>query len=468
MHNTATINKKLHFSDTTIRPFRQKPIDGLFIIALCIFLFWSLVQVTFPVQFMSFNFVWKFNYLKVVAPACGIVIAGILYFKRLKKPDNIANPFILFSIYSFIFVSIRLLADGREGIMSFSQPVMFFVWTFCMFILSPAVFDSKEKLLIFIRFETFFIFFMVVYLSLRSFSMGLMMGAASGGGFRMGAMRYSLLYLNPGYLGAVCFSLLCGALLLFVLSDNRLEKMLSIVYIFFSFGSMVAASSRTYILGSIVLFIFYIWKNRILPLILIKIITILCIFSAIYLIGKEMSTVNVYEQINFVSSNRLQIWIKNWQNMMSNGFEWKFLFGNGIVDVGWSQAIVLAEGRIDKTFSRFAIDNVYIEILIMYGVVGFGLLFWGFYRLLAKGKIFRPMVNIKDKEYKRNFRLLSVANGSLLGILVGAFFNSHLPSLGNTINSFVLPAAISVIFISEKTRLKKQMLALQAMGIIHE
>lgn len=414
-----------------------------FNIVLCFFVFWTLLQATMAMQFLPFKIVQAVNYLKDVLPALGILACGILYLDKLKV-DKVSLPFILFCFFVVCNVSLHMIITDVADLKQLSQPIMFLVWTFCMFVLVPSVFDSLPKIERLLWVTTIVLVPVVVIASYYSYSHGFEVFRAYGGS-RRGALRYSFVYLNPGYVGGICYSIVCASLILKELSVVRWEKIITLSFIGLSFLGMILASSRTYILASLILFLFYFWhKGGIFK----KCSWVLLVGATLLFIklSWELSIEgNYFGHLNHYSSNRLQMWLQCWEDMMSDGIEWKLFFGNGIYIANWIQSIALAGGRVAKSFTRLAIDNVYLEMFIMQGAIGFTLFVWGLVRLLKKGYMFNRLKGLAESVKLRG--ILSTAYGALLGILVGALFASHFPSVGNTINSMVFPASVSVIFV---------------------
>lgn len=414
-----------------------------FTVVLYIFIFWSLLQLIFPAQFLTFALVESTNYLKVVLPAVGSLLAGALYFNNLRF-DYISMPFILFCLYVFCNSSFHIIVGDAADLQSLSPSVMLIVWAFYLFVVVPSVFNSINKITLLLRATTYLTFITILFLSIWSFSQGYPIGAIFGGS-RMGGIRYSFPYLNPSYLGGICYSVICGAMMLFELSKKKMEIRLMVIIVMLSLGVMSFAGSRAYTLASGTLFYFYFWRGHILHKIILQVMAG-CFAALSYIIILQLTLdVGFYEKLNYISSNRFDTWVDNWKILMSNGIEWKIFLGNGLVDPQWSQGIVLAEGRVEKTFQRFAIDNVYLEMIIMHGLIGLGLLLHGFIRLFKVGYSLGGLE--KRVKSKKLSRLLSIAYGSILGALVSAVFSSHFPSLGNTINSIVFPAALAIIYI---------------------
>jgi len=417
-----------------------------FTIVLIVFVLWTLLQAIMPMQFLPFKVVQKANYLKAVLPAFGILVCGLIYLDRLKI-NNIALPFILFCAFAFCNVCFRVTITGVGGLKYLYQPIMYILWTFCMFVLVPSIFDSLIKVKWLLRLTVFGLFFVVFFSSLWSFFHGFGVAAAFSGS-RGGALRYSFVYLTPGYLGGICYSIISGALMLRELSMARWEKILLLLVIFIALWAMVLADSRTYILATMVLFFFYFWYKQGFSKKLSRQLSWIMFFGFVLLFFKILCKLIMHQgylqHLDYVSSGRFQIWLYSFKNMMLDNIELKLFFGNGTPMANHTQIIGLADGKIVKTFQRFAIDNVYLELLVLHGALGLTLFVWGLFRLIANGNVFS---GLKGPGERRLRILMAVAFGSIIGILIAAFFISHFPSVGNNVNSTVLPASLAIIFI---------------------
>ena len=414
-----------------------------FNLIMCFFVFWTLLQASMAMQFLPLDIVQATNYLKAVLPALGILACCIIYLDRLKI-NNLFLPFILFCLFAFCNVCLHMIITGVRDLKYLSQPIMFLIWTFGIFVLAPSVFDNLSKVRQLLFLTTFALVITVVFASYWSYTHGFEI-VRSYAGSRQGGSRYSFVYLNPGYLGGICYSIVCISLMLRELSTVRWQKTITLLFILISSLAMILASSRTYILASLILFLFYFWnKGGILKIFSWALLVFTSLFF-IRVLWQLSIEGNYFDVINFQSSSRLLMWSQYWKDMMIKGIEWKLFIGNGIYSPDWIQGIVLAEGRAAKSFSRLAIDNTYIEMVIMHGAVGIILFVWGMARIIAKGNMFKKLKGTIEKDKLRT--LLSIAYGSLLGILAGAFFNSNFPSVGNTLNSIVFPTSMAVIFI---------------------
>jgi len=411
--------------------------DIKFNVALFVFVFWTLSQAIMPMQILSFGLVNEVEDLKSMVPAFGILICGLIYIDKLKI-NEIFLPFILFCLFAFLNASFHLIVTG-DNIKYLSQSIMFFAWTFCMFILVPSVFDSLYKIKKLLGYSIFVLVFVVLFSSLWAYSHGFEIARIFGGS----GLRYSFVYINPLYLGGICYTVLCGSLMLRELSEVNLEKNLLLLCIFLSMVVIVLANTRTYIVASLILLLIYFWhKGGFLKKISWIILVGFVLLSLRTFWGLCIEE-NYLDYLSGRSSGRLIVWLAQFKHTMLDGIEWKALLGNGIYTTG-GQVIQVAEGRVTQTFTRFAIDNLYLEMLIMQGAIGLTLFVWGLVRLLAKGNMFSELKGMAEEGRLRS--VLSIAYGSLWGIVVGAVFYSHFPSLGNTTNSVVFPASLAMIF----------------------
>lgn len=435
------------FSNISRRKFSMRS-DFRFNVVLFIFVFWTLLQAIIPMQILPIGLVKEIEYLKSVFPAFGMLICGFIYLDKLKG-NNVFLPFGLFCLFVFCNVSFRLILGG-DNIKYLAHPIMFIVWAFCMFMLAPSIFDSLFKVRRFLRFSIFVLVPVILFSSLWAYSHEYEIARIYSGH----GLRYLFAYLHPGYLGGVCYSIICGSLMLRELSDVSWEKNLLLLFILVFWVLIVLASSRTYILASTILFLFYFWhKGRFFKK-LSWIILVGCMLFFLNLLWNSSIVENCFDYLNSRSSGRLMIWLNQLNYMMLDGIDWKVLIGKGIYATG-DQVIQLAEGRVTQSFARFAIDNLYIEMFIMHGAIGCSLFFWGLYRLFSRWKVFGKLKLIPGGVRYKN--LLSIAFGSLMGVLIGSLFASIFPSVGNTINSIVFPTSVAMIFIiARKVQLKSK------------
>ena len=192
--------------------------DFRFNVALFVFVSWTLLQAIIPMQILPIGLVKEIEYLKSVFPAFGMLICGFIYLDKLKV-NNVFLPFALFCLFVFFNVSFRLILGG-DNIKYLARPIMFIVWAFCMFMLVPSIFDSLFKVRRFLRFSIFVLVPVVLFFSLWAYSHEYEIARIYAGH----GLRYLFVYLHPGYLGGVCYSIICGSLMLRELSDVIWEK----------------------------------------------------------------------------------------------------------------------------------------------------------------------------------------------------------------------------------------------------
>jgi O-antigen ligase len=146
--------------------------------------------------------------------------------------------------------------------------------------------------------------------------------------------------------------------------------------------------------------------------------------------------------LNTIFSNRLDIW--------GNAFRDAFSINPYSVLWGGKQAIfrftpVLSgnDGElISSVFGRYRLDSVYVEMLLMYGVIGLTLFMFIFFRLFQFS--IRKHRTLKNKNSKN---IYSLAIAVIVGTLVASFPSSLIPSMGNLINAALLPVAVALLYI---------------------
>jgi disulfide bond formation protein DsbB len=200
------------------------------------------------------------------------------------------------------------------------------------------------------------------------------------------------------------------------------------------------ATARTFLLGSAVFLLVYYYNTK------KNIKKILWVFMLPLLFGISIYIKEV--DINSVSSNRLFIW----KEALSNGMNvWKLIFGN-FDDVDYVKKMELASGDVVvQTMQRYAVDNVYIEVFINSGLIGFFLFLLGLKNILSK-KMIKQLGN--SGEVKKLTRVFYIAYAILISLLVSGLFYGHFPSFGNSLNSVLFPAVISIIFVFRNYILK--------------
>jgi hypothetical protein len=145
-------------------------------------------------------------------------------------------------------------------------------------------------------------------------------------------------------------------------------------------------------------------------------------------------------ELNSLSSGRLANWASSIGQSMNT------------FDVIWGSSglsnydkVLYTDGEevVSASFQRYSIDSTYIEIFINSGIFGLGLFFLGLVNLLRAASFSK----LRDSgDSKKLLGILSAAYAVVFSLVVCAFFYGSYPSLGNTINSAALPAALVIIF----------------------
>ncbi|MCZ7667695.1 MAG: hypothetical protein M5U34_11000 [Chloroflexi bacterium] len=258
--------------------------------------------------------------------------------------------------------------------------LMYFLWSWVMFVLGPVVFNSDEKnqnILNWAITGTILIFLIGLFWGLF---IGIDMAQAFGGS-RAGAERYSFGFRNVGYIGSILVSIVAGAMLLYVFSTNKQMRVIWVVTVILFLIAMVMTDSRSYMVFiAIVWFVYITLNSRHAPLVIyigvFGLIAIFIWFDRTFLIAE-----NPIQQINYYSSGRIFIWEATIRNTMSSMTT--IFLGHGIAQ-GWTTTLLTISGdTIIKPFQRFAVDNIFIELFSLYGLIGL-ILFCGRYFVLLK------------------------------------------------------------------------------------
>jgi len=185
-------------------------------------------------------------------------------------------------------------------------------------------------------------------------------------------------------------------------------------------------------------------KSVFVLFILYFMVLFLLIFLTLLIDGQLISA----NTLNDFSSNRLTGWVSAFQQDI-NGFD--ILWG-GSGSSNSEKMWVSSDGQsLDATFRRYAIDNTYIELFVNTGLIGISLFLWGLVNIFRTTSFARLRLR-GTGDGKGLVGILSVSHAVLASIIVSALFYGHYPSLGNTINSAALPAALSVIvFVNRQT-----------------
>ncbi len=402
-----------------------------FNLVLLMFMLWMMSQLVIPIKFLPVELVLKVEGLKVIIPIVVILISILLYIDKLVL-NKTTWPFALFAGIVMISSLVKYIYL-QSNINSLYVPIMYVIWVIVMFVLSPTVFNSILKIRVFLRciMLTFIIFIATSILLVNYFGIDSELFYSDG--------RFEFIYGNPLYLAGVAYSIVCCSLMLIMLSNSNIEKKVLLLFIICAIWVIFIAYARTFMVAALVLTLVYGYNSS-------KNIRKLLLFSFPILILVLMLSVqhSTFDTLNDLSSNRFLVWSDGFFRYM-NGLN--ILFGANF-DSSYSKYNVLEGGEhIAQSYQRFSIDNGYLMILIKYGLVSLLFFIWGLINLYR----YNPPVKFNTfYDLKNSTKILSVAYGVLASIIVSSFFYGYYPSLGNTMNSSVLPVVISIIFILRK------------------
>jgi hypothetical protein len=226
------------------------------------------------------------------------------------------------------------------------------------------------------------------------------------------------------------------------LSDSVVEKKLLCLLSILCTVAILVSVSRTFIIGILVLYFVYWFYKDMRPKIYIVFMSLLFSIIVLFLmLSLVVDGVYIYSnELNSLSSGRLANWASSIGQSMNT------------FDVIWGSSglsnydkVLYTDGEevVSASFQRYSIDSTYIEIFINSGIFGLGLFFLGLVNLLRAASFSK----LRDSgDSKKLLGILSAAYAVVFSLVVCAFFYGSYPSLGNTINSAALPAALVIIF----------------------
>lgn len=411
-----------------------------FNLAILVFVFWTLSQLIIPIKFIPYFILSKIEIFKTLIPLAGIILCTLLYLDKLKFSRK-SIPFFLFCGFVLAKYIIVFLVT-KKPLDYFSIPIMYIFWVLVMFITAPAIFSSFHRIRIFLRclLMTFILvgLFSILFVVILSIDISALYSHS----------RFAFVYGNPLYFGGICYSMICCSIMLFELSDSKLEKTLLILLSILCFVAILIAVARTFIVGILILcFIYWFYKESrskiqtVNALLLCSIIILLLMLSMI-VGGSSVSS----GELNSLSSGRLANWLSSITQSM-NGYD--VLWGRSGLS-NYDKVIVAGDNEaVSASFQRYSIDSTYIEVFVNSGIFGLVLFCIGLFNILLTGN-FKKLRQIEDS--KRITGIMSASYAVVVSIIVCALFYGSYPSLGNTINSAALPAALVIMhFISRES-----------------
>ncbi len=416
---------------------REEKSERRFSLLLIILLFWVYLQVIavlepLPVQYVSIAL-----QLKNVSGVIAVVVGTALYFDRLKLNRYAILP-LIYCGFAFFSLSLSSFRNSNVSLDSLYIVLMYFIWSWMMFVLGPVVFDSHENIKTFLKWAvlgTGLIFLLGLFWSL---SVGIPITQVFGGS-RGGAERYSYGFRHVGYIGSILTSVVVGTMFLDTFSTNKRTHAKWLILFIVSLIVMVLTDSRSYMVFVAVVWFVHLALNPRYSKLVLYIGGFGLIALFFWVDRKFLLSENPMQQINYYSSGRIVIWQAAIQNTMESITT--VLLGSGNIS-GWTTVFQTISGdTIIKPFQRFAVDNIYVEIFSLYGLVGLVLFLWAMFRIIKIG-----IVQLRNNEQNGLYKSrLSIAIGVMVAMLISSITSSNMPSMGNLLNIILLFVSVAVI-----------------------
>jgi len=411
-------------------------IGSRFYIVLIFWVFWALLQSLSMLQALPSFYAQKFWYLKNLSGVLAIIVGSTLYLKSLKL-SSAATFSLLFSCYAISNVMIKGCTLNN-----LHQPLMYFAWGWALFVLAPIFLSSTRRITIFLRYifwGTIFILFVGEYWErIVGNDLGQPVWANV-----MSKFRYVFGFRHPGYVATILISVIFMGWFLYSLSSNRFERIITLSVSIVGIIALYLTASRSVLAFLMVVIILMVVKRLNIKssgyvILSFVILFFFIIFFSDFLLHYQES----FQKFDIIFSGRLNIW--------ANAFRDTFSVNPYSILWGGKQAIlrftpVLSDidgGSISLVFGRYRLDSTYVEMLLMYGVIGLVLFIFIFFRLLQFSIRKQRALNNKNA---RNIYSLAIA--VIIGILVASFPSSLIPSMGNLINAALLPVAIALLYV---------------------
>lgn len=224
--------------------------------------------------------------------------------------------------------------------------------------------------------------------------------------------RFTSGLANPSIYVRVASTTLWLALLAYILRRQLRYLAIAAVAVVLVRASDVRADLLGVVVGAVVFVTDYRrhWRTQ------------LALFVVVTAMGVWMFSGYSYDEINDWSSGRLEVWNEA-IDASYDGSMVTYLFGTG--------HSVVYNPFTEKTYHY---DNLYLEVLLRYGLVGFFLFMYGIWQVLRQ--IHRRSRAASTAQERA---LYAWAKGALSALLVISSFATVIPSLGNSINVILLP-----------------------------
>lgn len=414
----------------------KEHIGPRFYIVLIIWVFWALLQSLSMLQALPSFYAQIIWYLKNTSGVLAIIVGSTLYLKSLKL-SSAATFSMLFSCYAISNVMIKGCTLNN-----LYQPLMYFVWGWGLFVVAPIFLSSTRRIIIFLRcifWGTTFILFIGEFWE-RTIGKNLSRPDWSN---VMSKSRQVFGFMHPGYVATILISIILIGWLLYSLSLKRLERIITFSVSTMGVIALYLTASRSGLAFLMVVVIVMLVRRLNMKasgylnlsfFILFLFMVLFCIFLYYY--------PESFNKLDRISSGRLDIWANAFRNTFSVN-QYSIFWGGKQAILRFTPVLSgIDGGTINFVFGRYRVDSAYVDILLMYGVIGLTLFTFIFLRLFQFS--IRKQKTLSNTNSKN---IYSLAIAVVVGTLVAAFPASLIPSMGNLINAALLPVAVALLYI---------------------
>jgi len=376
--------------------------------------------------------------LKNPMGAAVVLLGTLLYLDSIRLSRLMALSFI-FCTYVLLNLTFRDVLFNN-----LFWPLMYLLWSWLLFVLAPAVFKTSKEVESYLR--------VAVWGSVCVAIIGWIWSLRAGyavwdrpGGWRGLTPRYFFGFRHAGYFASMAVTVILGALLLRRMSVGRYEKR-ALFVVSILFGILLYFTSHR---SSIILLLTTLlvdwsaWSRRRW---LVALSWYGLAFLFVYAVAQTTYTDDPIAYMNYGSSGRIFLWRDALRDNLNTPLS--FFVGSGNLEPLWRSGVRQVMGGryvmiAPAIFTVFRIDNTYIEMLLLYGLLGLALFMAPIISLLRQS--LRSVQESADLESRR---LRTLALGIICGILVMAILTSVFPSMGNLLNVVLLVSCVAIMHLN--------------------
>ncbi|HBY56706.1 MAG TPA: hypothetical protein DEG96_02405 [Candidatus Atribacteria bacterium] len=403
-----------------------------FYIVLIIWLSWALTQSLSMLKIMPSSYTQILWYLKNPLGVLVVIVCTVLYLEDLK----ISQTAILSLLFCFYAISNVLVKECT--LTNLYQQAMYFLWAWCFFVIAPSFLSSTVRLLIFLRsifWGTIAILFVGI---IGSIVFGIPLSESTWAS-AMSRMRYTFGFRHPGYIATIVFSLILMAWSLRLLSSEQKEKIIMSFVMIVGIIMLYLTASRTSLISLLFIIVVAALLNsgiRFSSFIALSYLGLIFLVSIFFI--ALLKYPNPWYLFNKISSNRIIIWANSiWCNVTNN--PWSFIWGGEQATLRSVSSLSGENGStITSVFGRYRLDSVYVDMFLMFGVIGLILFVFIFIWLL------KSLIRKRKDLEMNNKKIYSFIIAVVIGILVTSISASWIPSMGNLINISILPIILAI------------------------